>query len=455
MTANTLVDRHALAPVPVASRAQGTSRFSRGRAVPPVYETSTRRRTWGELEGWRIIAALGIVAIHVWQHSWGLHPGFRPPPYSLFPYLQSLDLFVDLFFVISGLVLAYPFLKVLLDDPHRAQVDSFRGFMVQRFLRVAPAYYAILIVVWSIRNFGVRTADWLDLVEHLTFTQWLDPERIFFSIGPAWSIAVEFWMYMLIPGLFFATRPLIRRIRRRSGRVAVCTFVPVLLIAVSSAFKILGKAVWHVPYTNHAYWYSMPSKLDDFGIGILLALVVAASGGRRIRLTACLLCRLAGIAGLVAIVARRYHADPVAYFNRFEWFDIFCHTLASLAFALLLIPAVLGARRDPVNRVIGARPFVVAGAFTYALYLLHEPLLTPLTHLGILGRGSGDMVRNWFTVLPISFVLAVALYLLIEWPMVRIRASFDRRTGRSRDYYPHLADVHVTREGPVRLSRTG
>ena len=429
--------------------AAGGSRFSRGRAVAPPYRSSTRRRGWGELEGWRIIAALGIVAIHVWQHSWGLHPGFTPPPYGLFPYVQSLDLFVDLFFVVSGLVLAYPYLKALIDDPHQAHVDGFRGFMVQRFLRVAPVYYAILIVVWSARNFGVRTADWLDLVEHLAFLQWVDPRRIFYSIGPAWSVAVEFWMYLFIPALFFAARPLARRISSRRGRAAAGAVLPLVLIGISFAFKIVGKAVWHVPYTNHAYWYSMPSKLDDFAIGLLLALAVALIGPRRMGLPASLLCRVAGVTGLVAVVARRYHGNPVAYFNVFEWFDIFGHTLAALAFAVLLLPAVVGRRRDPVNRVIGARPFVVAGGFTYALYLLHEPLLAPLTALRILGRGSGDMVRNWFTVLPLSFALAVVLYLLIEWPMVRIRASFDRSTGGSRNYYPHLAGVHVDREGPV------
>lgn len=428
------------------------SRFSLGRAVPSVYRSSTRLRAWGELEGWRIVAALGIVAIHVWQQSWNFNPGIRPSPYRLFPYLQSLDLFVDLFFVISGLVLAYPYLRALLDDPHDATVDGFRGFMTQRFLRVAPVYYAILIVVWSARNFGVRTADWLDLIEHLTFTQWLDPRRIFYSIGPAWSVAVEFWMYFLVPALFFAARPLARRLSSRPARVAVAAILPIGLLAASLAFKIVGKAVWDVPFTNHAFWYSMPSKLDDFAIGLLLALVVAAAGDRRISLPVCWLCRLVGVAALCAIVARRFHGDPVAYFHTFEWFDIFDHPLASVAFSVLVLPAVLGVRRDRLNRVMGAKAVVVSGAFTYALYLLHEPLLAPLTAIGVLGKGTGDMARNWFTVLPISFALAIALYLVIEWPMLRIRASFDRASGKSRDYYPHLAGVVVGREGPTRAN---
>jgi peptidoglycan/LPS O-acetylase OafA/YrhL len=132
----------------------------------------------------------------------------------------------------------------------------------------------------------------------------------------------------------------------------------------------------------------------------------------------------------------------------FDTFEVLCHPLAGLAFAVLVLPAMLSRRGDIVSKTIGARPFVVAGAFTYALYLLHEPLLQPLTTLGILGSGTRDMVRNWLTILPIAFALSVGFYLLIEWPILRIRASFDRRTGVSRDYYPHLKGLEVDRDGP-------
>jgi peptidoglycan/LPS O-acetylase OafA/YrhL len=426
------------------------SRFSAGPAVAAPYAASSRRRSWGELEGWRIIAALGIVALHVWQHAWQRNPAtaFHPPAYALFPYLQSLDLFVDFFFVVSGLVLAYPYLKALIEDPDGAGVDRFRGFMVQRYLRVAPVYYAILVFVWSIRNFGARTADWMDLIEHLTFTQWLDPHRIFFSIGPAWSVAVEFWMYPLIPLLFFGARGLARRRSTRWGRAVVGAVIPVLILVVGTTFMTVGKLVWKVPLTNHAYWYSLPAKLDDFALGILLALVVAAAGGRRFGLRWAWTFRIAGAASLALIVAHRYQGSPARYFTIFDNFEVMAHPLATAAFAVLVLPSLLGRRRDAVNHVIGARPFVVAGGFTYALYLVHEPLLRPLTAMGILGGGAGDMLRNWLTILPISFALAIGFYMLIEWPFLRIRTSFDRRTGRSRDYYPHLRGLEVGREGP-------
>ncbi|HET7487456.1 MAG TPA: acyltransferase [Acidimicrobiales bacterium] len=418
-----------------------------------MYAPSARQRRWGELEGWRIVAALGIVAIHVWQQVWGHHAG-RPPVYHLMPYLQSLDLFVDLFFVVSGLVLTYPFVRALLDDPAGPAPSGFRGFLVQRFLRVAPVYYFVVVVVWSSRNFGFRTADWTDLVEHLTFTQWLDPKRIFYTIGPAWSVAVEFWMLPLIPLLFFAARPLARRLRRRGARAAVASVLPLLLVAVRVAFKAAGKAVWKVPYTEHAFWYSMPSKLDDFAIGMLLALLVALAGARRLPWAAGAVCRLAGAGGLAFIVAHRFHGSPVRYLTRFDDFEVACHPLAAVALGVLVLPALIGRRRGLVNRVVGARPLVAAGAFTYALYLVHEPLLQPLTSIGLLSTGASlaTMARNWALVLPVALAAAVVMYLLIEWPMLRIRAAYDRSTGRSRDYYAHLADVVVTREGPL-LSR--
>ena len=60
-------------------------------------------------------------------------------------------------------------------------------------------------VVWAWRNPGLP-GDWRDLLLHLTFTQELRPERIFYTIGPAWSLAVEVQFYVLLAVLGGAGR---------------------------------------------------------------------------------------------------------------------------------------------------------------------------------------------------------------------------------------------------------
>lgn len=147
------------------------------------------------LEGYRGLAAFSIVVYHVFQYADAGDPqrfaDHRSPGYLL---LHGLDGFVALFFVLSAFLLTLPYARSALTGEAS---PSARAFVVRRAARIVPLYLAAILIVWTPRN-PVLPGDLVDLGEHLTFTQVFDAKRIFFTIGPAWSLAVEVQFYLLL-----------------------------------------------------------------------------------------------------------------------------------------------------------------------------------------------------------------------------------------------------------------
>lgn len=97
------------------------------------------------------------------------------------PLLSGLEGAVGWFFVLSGFVIFLPFARAAVAG--QEPIDG-RRFLVRRAWRILPAYYVAVLVVWTLR-FANLPEQSLDLAEHLTFTQILDPRHMFWTIGPA------------------------------------------------------------------------------------------------------------------------------------------------------------------------------------------------------------------------------------------------------------------------------
>jgi peptidoglycan/LPS O-acetylase OafA/YrhL len=169
------------------------------------------------LEGLRGLAALLVALFHVYVYGrWG---GF-PAQWGV---LAHAWLFVDLFFVISGYVMAAAY-----SDRLRTPA-MLGGYMARRFFRLYPlhlvttasvilAALAVQTVKWLLASHGIRIGDAapfavpffdLDYLGHeLVLMQGLGIVTKEIHNYPSWSISVEFWMY-----LFFGVSMLLVRTR--------------------------------------------------------------------------------------------------------------------------------------------------------------------------------------------------------------------------------------------------
>lgn len=375
---------------------------------------------YADLEGYRGLAALGVVVYHVVQHSAAQDPGVLAERSGvLFRAYHGMDSLVDLFFVLSAFLLALPYARSALRGERS---PSGRAFLVRRAARIVPLYVVAVSVVWAVRNPDLP-GDLLDLAEHLTFTQVFDAQRIFWTIGPAWSLAVEVQFYVLLAVVGAV-------VCRVSGRVPAAARLPVLagsVVAVglaSLAWKAVAWYLLEVPGDHWPTWYGLAAKLDVFALGVLLAVAVAR--GAQVGRAGALGLRLAAAAVLVLAVGTRT-VDQ----GEHVWF----HSLAAVGFTLLLASSVLGPRDGWVRGLSTAVPTFL-GVVSYSLYLWHEPLLLLADDAGLMPvlGGAGTVGVGLAVVVPAAVVVAWASYHVVERPAGHLRVLVDR-DGRSRDYY--------------------
>ncbi len=156
-------------------------------------------------DGVRTIACLMVIFSHLFQR---LSLGDQTPFVQNFQVLFMKGPFgVSVFFVLSGMLLAYPFWKHYLEGK---PFPNIRNYIHRRFWRIAPGFYASLLVSFLLALYFLDNIEygWLRLFSGITFTSAFH-FITFFPVelnGPLWSIGFEVVCYALMPlamwGLF-------------------------------------------------------------------------------------------------------------------------------------------------------------------------------------------------------------------------------------------------------------
>ena len=387
-----------------------------GSAVAPVsaQPAAGPAERYRELDGHRGIAAVAIVIFHVYQFCNVAHFLYLGTP--AYTVLNSLDAMVPWFFVISAFLLFEPVAQSVIES--RPPISG-RGFLIRRAIRILPVYYVAVVVVWFSRQQGLP-GDWRDLVEHLTFTQVFDGKRIFYTIGPAWSLSVEVFFYLALLILALGLPRACRRLASRKQRIAVLAGSTAVLAAVSLGWKAWSFWVEHRPTTgSFTTWFGPMASLDAFAVGMAVAIIAAAYAdhrplGSRARLT----LRLAALTILsVAFAIRQANA----------WSGVYFSTLCAAGFGCLVAAAVLGPLDDRWGRALSCRPLLWLGAISYSIYLWHEPVLLALAGWhGLVRQAPGDFLRDTAIVLVVSVLAGWLSYSLIERPTSQLGRVFGR-----------------------------
>ncbi|TIC81800.1 acyltransferase [Nocardioides sp. GY 10127] len=389
--------------------------------------------------GWRSIAALLVVVFHVWQNmgtdGTGVGPWTDVP--AAIAFFGNVDLVLDLFFVLSGLLLFLPFAQAALDDARPA--PAWRTFLWRRSVRLFPLYWVVVVLAWSTYNYGITTARWDDLLVHLALLQAWSSELIFYTIGPAWTLSVEWMFYLALAAL---GPLLVRRARLRATTAArVRLLVAALLgvVAASVAYKLCVELWWQPPVTDWAWRFGPPAKADDFAYGMLAAVVVVLVGRRG--LPAWLLpVPLAGALWLfsTALVLLDETRTPIQHALR--------TTTSGLAWAIVLL-ALATCRQTWPGRLVDNPLTVRLSVVTYALYLVHEPVLLAYERTGLFLTRPTPLAYavNLAVVLPLALAAAWVLHRLVEEPWTDLAAWQAPRGGRARLYPDRSLDLAAHR----------
>ncbi len=378
--------------------------------------------------GWlRGVAALSVVLFHSYQYN-------RTDSWPLSGWAHQLllgsDMFVDMFFVLSAFVLWLPVARSTLDG-----TTGRPGWIVlfRRMARLLPLYLTVILVVWALTNPSLP-GHWQDLVLHLTFTHVYSDQYIFWTNGPAWSLAVEFHFYILIAMTIPLVHAATRRVRSRAGRVAIAMSLPLLCAAVGAAYLAWQIMVAQPPETDWSAWFNPLAKALDFGIGMTLAVVCAA--GVRLGALARGAAGVVGIGAVAVLVMNR----PLHGIETNWWHPAFAASIAVALSAVVL-------HDGPYAAWMSWRPLAWVGSLGYGIYLIHEPVQRYAASLGVLPQRDSGMTffaTALMVVIP-SIFLAWLSSKTIEDAGSKTLGLVDDQSNRPRDYYAHVGAGNASR----------
>lgn len=386
-------------------------------------------RRFDELEAYRGLAAIGILVFHVYQYAGQAVNTSSALPAT--PPLQRLFSGLHLsgvFFVLSAFLLFLPFARAALAQHER---PSSRAFLIRRLVRLLPLYYLAVLVVWAWRFTGGQEQI-LDLLLHLSFTQTFHTTYIFWTIGPAWSLAVEMHFYLLLAGLAPLAHRLCGTLPTPRRRQAALAGLLGTLGMASLAYKWWAFTSPGITPSDYPFFYSLPAKLDALALGMLLALAVAGHGGNGPLFGArsAWLLRAAGL----ALIGGAIMLDTVS-----ALIHLYYSTVVGLGTAMLIASTTLGPRGSAWERGLRLSPLRHLGAVSYGIFLLHEPIMIELGRAGLLIRpGPEAFVPNALILIVLTVSVATLSYQLVEQPCNELRHLFDRK-GRLIERYSEVA----------------
>ncbi|HEU4947064.1 MAG TPA: acyltransferase [Kribbella sp.] len=375
------------------------------------------------LTGVRAAAACAVVLHHI-----GL-PASAPGP--LVQIVQAGYIGVPLFFMLSGLVLAWNYSTLAPQDGSRLW-----RFYLARVARVMPLYWAVLLFLVVQR--AARGVPQHELWRHVLAVQsWSGDWQIGQGSynAPGWSICVEIFLYALFPFLV----PVVAYVSRRYGNLGLAGLMAgafAVQIALVVLFAARGWATLpaEAPSSGHRWLYRNPlPRVSDFVIGMSLAFVLLR--GFRLRVRTANVLQAACVIFVLGFAAMG--TDGVGWKRA-----AFYGALWTVPFALLLL-SLAAAPLAVLSRFFATRALVALGTASYAVYLTHRPLLPYLgTDPGHAPSAGGlTPYLTVLVVLGLCLLIGEGAHRFIEVPARRavLRLARRPRVEAPAPDRPHVA----------------
>jgi peptidoglycan/LPS O-acetylase OafA/YrhL len=305
-----------------------------------------------EVDGLRFLAIASVVVLHV-HNVIGTEPMTSRPKGFADVVAERLasegHLGVQLFFVISGFILALPFASHWLKGTVRPRLGS---YYLRRLTRLEPPYLVSLLLFFAIKVAATGASARALLPPLLASSVYLHnliydtPSSI---SAVAWSLEVEVQFYLLAPllAMTFAIRP--HWLRR-------ALFLAAIVIALALQSREDGRIAGTARLVGHNL--SIVNSIQYFLVGFAIADLYLERDWAKAATTAAW-----DIFAPVAIALLAF-ADRLG--------------LAVLPFALPFAFALLfvGALRGSMTRnVLRSRWIVTIGGMCYSIYLIHNPTI--------------------------------------------------------------------------------
>jgi peptidoglycan/LPS O-acetylase OafA/YrhL len=316
-----------------------------------------------EIDGLRFLAISSVLLFHasyalLRAYSWNLGPAERAVS-NLF---ARGALGVELFFVISGFILAVPFARHFVEGGK--PVDLGRYYL-RRVTRLEPPYILTLILfyaaAWMSRDAAMQGRLLSTFLVRLFYLHGLVYRDAPALNGVTWSLEIEVQFYLIVPALaqiFRLGAPWRRTI----------LFLGVLLVPFVPREGIL--------------LFSVVSQLALFLAGFLFADIYLEA--RRKGISANRGCDWAALGVFIFVLAFPFLmqvAGRVHPFQGSDDVDVAMSLLRHMLPVIILIFLLLMFRGVWLRRFFSLKPVYLIGGMCYSIYLLHYPFISTVSRL--------------------------------------------------------------------------
>ena len=360
------------------------------------------------LDSLRIIAACAVVVLHYSDYFKELAVGR-----FMVDHVWHFNLFVDLFFAVSGFVIARQYFGAVGDSP------AIGRFLWRRLARIYPLHLATLafyVVIALALSFGVSHTDnparypFSDLPAQILLLHAFVGERLTFNF-PSWSLSAEMFCYLLFP----------------------------LMVAIAARCKVLVIALFVVPALANTLWaVTMGTEpwADWINHGGAFRAVPAFSLGIACYLYRERIARWPAVPGLLM-------SSLAAFMLLGSWLTPMAALAAIYAIAVLAIQPDCSGRETWLSMLKLDR----FAPFTYSCYMLHIPVATVVITFGArlipFGSPEAKLLLAPLAVVVLGFA-SVLSFRKFETPARRYLTEFyDRR------FAPVVAAVPAVAATPI------
>ncbi len=364
------------------------------------------------LDGLRALAALSVLAFHVWLYRVD-RPQTGDARGPLDHALFEMNLGLVCFFVLSGFLLYRGFARAALGGERRADT---RRYAVRRMARIVPAYYVCLagcLILFALVGYDAITPQAGELPVFLVFGQNFSMSTIMQANPVTWTLAVEVAFYIVLPligALAFVLGP------RRIGLQAAM-LVGLIAVTVRWNHVVIDNG-W-----NDIARKALPAYIGHFALGMLVALWIEHRRlAGRDALGAGATAVLAALGAAIVIGLATVHETA---FQMGGTRLVLGNLPAALGFALI-IAAVTAGRGRSVGW-LAAPPLAAIGVVSYGIYLWHLPLLLVIRQAGALPE---PLLPRMLVVLTASITAGWLSWRLVEAPAIGWASARTRRGVR-------------------------
>jgi peptidoglycan/LPS O-acetylase OafA/YrhL len=383
--------------------------------APDTLGRTTKKAELRQLTGLRALVAAWVVLDHFHEITLALVPEAKP---ATFVFVGGVPAVV-IFFVLSGYIISYQYLRAF--PRGRGQ---YLTFIHKRFARLYPlhivtlAFLVVLVLGALALGIPVTPASsftWGSALQDVFLVRgWVIPVQGWNF--PAWSLSVEWFAYLVFPGVSLLMGWLSRSRALLGALLVVCVVVMAVTAVVLPGFN------------------DLPHPLVEAMLGFLSGAAL------------CVLGPFARFSAAQGWIAMAVFAAMVGFNYLVPTVPL--HAAVALVGAIAIVQLLSGSTTGPVARFLGSGPMEYGGRLSFGIYVCHGIVLMVLAVAlgGLLQVVPLDVVQGWpliarigLSVLAMLIPLPIAMFLhrFVERPaQAWITAPLRRRTPPAAEIDP-------------------